>query len=279
MKNRGYQRLSVAADGPRDRAGGPFRWDRGAAPAVTGSTRVALPRWRFSPLSWDFHFRDGRWACYKRVWSANFRCASPVTSKEIDVKRAATVVTALALTLTGCSTAASETSAGPDAGQAVSQEEFLATHGLAGMTAPEIIEHLDRMAVADRPTDLIASVLPDELLLTDDNQEVALDLPADLSYVSIAPYVTQTHDCFYHSLTTCLGELDNEPIQVTITDEATGEVLVEEDTITFDNGFVGFWLPEDATGTIDITHQDRTGTTGFATTEDGATCLTDLRLS
>ena len=27
-----------------------------------------------------------------------------------------------------------------------------------------------------------------------------------------------SHDCFYHSLTTCLGELDNEDIQVTITD-------------------------------------------------------------
>ena len=49
-----------------------------------------------------------------------------------------------------------------------------------------------------------------------------------------------SHGCFYHSLTTCLGELDNEDIQVTITDEATGEVLVDEATTTFDNGFIGF---------------------------------------
>lgn len=46
-----------------------------------------------------------------------------------------------------------------------------------------------------------------------------------------------SHGCFYHSLTTCLGELDNEDIQVTITDEATGEALVDEATTTFDNGF------------------------------------------
>ena len=35
-----------------------------------------------------------------------------------------------------------------------------------------------------------------------------------------------SHDCFYHSLTTCLGELDNEDIQVTITDDAIGLIEV-----------------------------------------------------
>ena len=62
-----------------------------------------------------------------------------------------------------------------------------------------------------------------------------------------------SHDCFYHSLTTCLGELDNEDIQVTITD--------------------------DATGLIEVSYQGRTGTTEFSTTDDGATCVTDLRLT
>ena len=88
-----------------------------------------------------------------------------------------------------------------------------------------------------------------------------------------------SHDCFYHSLTTCLGELDNEDIQVTITDEATGEVLVDEATTTFDNGFIGFWLPDDVTGLIEVSYQGRTGTTEFSTTDDGATCVTDLRLT
>lgn len=62
-----------------------------------------------------------------------------------------------------------------------------------------------------------------------------------------------SHDCFYHSLTTCLGELDNEDIQVTITD--------------------------DAIGLIEVSYQGRTGTTEFSTTDDGATCVTDLRLT
>lgn len=191
------------------------------------------------------------------------------------MKRAATLFTTLALTLAGCS---SETSESTTPGN-LSQEAFLTTHGLDGMEAEGIIEHLDQMAVADRPTDLIASVRIDELLLTDDSQEVVLDLPEALTYVSIAPYVNQTHDCFYHSLTTCLGELGNEPVQVTITDETTGEVLVDKETTTFDNGFVGFWIPDEVTGTIEVTHQGRTGTTDFSTTDDGATCVTDLRLT
>nr|WP_305082906.1 MULTISPECIES: CueP family metal-binding protein [unclassified Corynebacterium] len=179
------------------------------------------------------------------------------------------------MTLTGCSAPDSE----PAVTAEVSQDKFLTAHGLAAMDAVEIIDHLDRQKVTERPTDLIASVRANELLLSDENQEVALDLPQDLTYVSIAPYVTQTHDCFYHSLTTCLGELRNAPVQVTVTDETTGEVLIDEQTTTFDNGFIGFWLPDDATGLIEVSYQGRTGTTEFSTTADGATCVTDLRLT
>ena len=57
-----------------------------------------------------------------------------------------------------------------------------------------------------------------------------------------------------------------------------GEALVDEATTTFDNGF-GFWLPDDATGLIEVSYQGRTGTTEFSTTDDGATCVTDLRLT
>ncbi len=191
------------------------------------------------------------------------------------MKRAAIVAAILALTLTGCSTADS----GPAPATQASPEQFLATHGLAEGDVRGIIDHLDRQEVTERPTDLIASVRPDELVLSDEEQEVILGLPEDLSYVSIAPYTSRTHDCFYHSLTTCLGELSHENIRVTITDGASGEVLVEEETTTFDNGFIGFWLPADAAGTIEVTHQGRTGTTDFSTTADAATCITDLRLT
>ena len=138
------------------------------------------------------------------------------------MKRAAIAAAALALALTGCSAADPE----PTADGTVSQDTFLTTHGLADMDAVEIIDHLDRQKVTERPTDLIASVRADELLLSSGDQEVVVDLPDNQTYVSIAPYLNSTHDCFYHSLTTCQGELGNEDIQVKITDEETGEVLV-----------------------------------------------------
>lgn len=119
------------------------------------------------------------------------------------MKRAAIAAAALALALTGCSAADPE----PTADGTESQDTFLTAHGLAAMDAVEIIDHLDRQKVTERPTDLIASVRADELLLSSGDQEVVVDLPDNQTYVSIAPYLTSTHDCFYHSLTTCLGEL------------------------------------------------------------------------
>lgn len=190
------------------------------------------------------------------------------------MKRVAIAAATLSLVLAGCAPAAdAEPSPSTD-----SQAEFLNTYDLDDMDAVEIIDHLDRLETAERPADLIASVYPDELVLTDNRQEVVLDLPQNLSYLSIAPYVEQTHDCFYHSLTTCQGELSNAAVDVEITDSTTGDVVVDEQATTFDNGFVGFWVPSDIDGTIEISYDGRTGTSDFTTTDEGATCITDLQL-
>ncbi|MCX0276854.1 CueP family metal-binding protein [Nocardia zapadnayensis] len=190
------------------------------------------------------------------------------------MKRVAIAAATLSLVLAGCAPAAdAEPSPSTD-----SQAEFLNTYDLDDMDAVEIIDQLDRLETAERPADLIASVYPDELVLTDNRQEVVLDLPQNLSYLSIAPYVEQTHDCFYHSLTTCQGELSNATVDVEITDSTTGDVVVDEQATTFDNGFVGFWVPSDIDGTIEISYDGRTGTSDFTTTDEGATCITDLQL-
>ena len=158
------------------------------------------------------------------------------------------------------------------------KSSLLTEQGLTGMTTTQIIDHLDQMSVNDRPTDLVASVRPEALILTDDEQEMSLAMPADVSYVSIAPFIQQTHDCFFHSLTTCRGELSSQPIEVRILDRATGDVLIDEATTTFDNGFVGYWLPRGVEGSIEVTHDGRTGTTAFSTMDDAPTCITTLQL-
>ncbi|HLS25345.1 MAG TPA: CueP family metal-binding protein [Beutenbergiaceae bacterium] len=198
------------------------------------------------------------------------------------MKRSVTLaaVAALALVLASCSSAtpeASPTTSPPSSTAA--QIDFLAAHDLGDMDGQQIIDHLDQMSVADRPTDLMASVRADELVLADGEQEVTVPLEEEGGfYLSVAPYVDQTHECYYHSLTTCRGELANEDVSVRIVDE-TGDALVDEQVTTFDNGFVGFWLPHDVEGTIEVTFDGRTGQSAFSTGEEGATCLTTLQLA
>ena len=192
-------------------------------------------------------------------------------------KRAHLAVGALmsvALLLNGC---AADTEQAANTAE-TSVQTLIEAHDLAGMDAVEMIDHLDRVPMEERPTDLLASVMPDQLVLASATEELALELPDDSFYLSIAPFVNQTHECHYHSLTTCVGELSNQVVDLTVTDDS-GEVLVHEQRTTFDNGFVGVWVPADSSGTIEITYDGMTGTTSFSTGSESATCIADLQLT
>lgn len=135
------------------------------------------------------------------------------------------------------------------------------------------------MPVADRPTDLLASVQPEALVLTDDQErETRLPLPEDEVYISVAPFQDQTHDCYFHSLTTCLGELASEEVQVTLTG-ANGEVIIDEARQTYDNGFIGLWVPRDTEVTLTIAHEGQEANARISTmNDDDPTCITTMRL-
>lgn len=179
---------------------------------------------------------------------------------------------AAGLVLAACSTGAAP---------APPADDLLADHGLGGLDAAQIVDRLDATTLDDRPADLIASVQPDALVLSDDgSRETRVPMPDDAFYVAAAPYRAQTHDCHFHSLTTCVGELRGEEVTVTVTDDATGEVLVDETRRTFDNGFVGLWLPRDVDATLTVEHDGDTATADLSTRgTDDPTCLTGLRLT
>lgn len=143
-----------------------------------------------------------------------------------------------------------------------------------------MVDYLDRMATADRPADVMASMRSDGVLVTDVTtvEEATVDLPDDQFYLSIAPFVSSTHDCYHHSLTTCTGELSNEEIDLEIVD-ASGNVLLDDTVTVFDNGFVGVWLPADIEGTVTVEYDGKTGSTAFGTGTTDPTCLTTLHLS
>ena len=173
---------------------------------------------------------------------------------------------------------------------ATDAQAMLAAHGLAGLDTRQVIEKLDTTSVAQRPTDLIASVRPDELLLSrpqaqgaagSDGQAEPVSLPISGDngfYLSVAPFESSTHECHFHSLTTCLGELRNEPVHVKVTG-ADGQVLVDEDKTTYDNGFVAVWLPRDISATLTITRDGKTATQPISTGPQDATCITTAQLA
>ena len=97
--------------------------------------------------------------------------------------------------------------------------------------------------------------------------------------MSIAPYMAGTHECFFHSLTTCKGELGNQDVHVTITDTATGAVLVDETRRTFDNGYVDYWLPSGATRFVRVERGGQSATAELSTGAQAPTCVTTMKLS
>ncbi|WP_258566814.1 CueP family metal-binding protein [Microbacterium sp. Se5.02b] len=183
------------------------------------------------------------------------------------------VLAVAGLTLAGCAAPAPE-AAGP-----APADEILARYDLAGLDVGEVIERLDAMPIEDRPTDLLASVQPDSLVLRDDTgRETRMPLPADEVYISVAPFREQTHECHFHSLTTCVGELADTELRVILTGD-DGEVLIDETRRTYDNGFAGLWVPRGVSATLTIEHAGRTGSAPISTTSpDDPTCITNLQL-
>ena len=168
---------------------------------------------------------------------------------------------------------------GPQANTSASAADagaFMADHDLAGLDARQVIDRLDALPVAQRPQNLMASVRPDELMLTDDlKRRTTLPIPDDQFYLSFAPFHTQTH-----SLTTCLGEMQNEEVKVVLTDAKSGKKLVDKTMRTFDNGFVGLWLPRGIEGTLSVEAQGKKASTPISTSlPEAATCLTTLQLT
>ncbi|MEE2814645.1 MAG: CueP family metal-binding protein [Actinomycetota bacterium] len=195
-----------------------------------------------------------------------------------------TVVLALALAgallLTACSPA----------------EQAPAERGGAAATAPDgsaeleelsrtdvrtVIDRLNRAPLDERDDAVAASIRTDRVVLSDvDGSQVELAMPDGLTYISFAPYRTQTHDCTFHAPSSCVGELRNTELQLTITDLATGETHVDEKTQTFDNGFVGAWLPRGIDAEVVIVVADSEARAVISTVnDDDPTCITTLPLA
>ncbi|MFJ6112202.1 CueP family metal-binding protein [Dietzia maris] len=186
-------------------------------------------------------------------------------------RAAAALLACAALLASSCSPAPNDDTAPPAI-------PSLASYGLAGLDAPQVIEKLDTTAVSARPNDLLATVQPTELIVRTAAQSLTLPMPHDKFYLSVAPFITDTHPCHFHSLTTCRGELANTPVHITVTDPA-GNTLIDQARTTYDNGFLGLWLPRNITANLTIDSGNTTGTAEISTGANDLTCLTTVKLT
>lgn len=201
-----------------------------------------------------------------------------MNTKTLLKTRISTALALLATTALLLSACAGDSPANT-ADQAVQDSAILSEFQIEGPSTKELILYLDAIPVAERPEGLGTSIKADriELANASGNTE-SIQLPENEFYLSFAPYLTKTHDCFFHNPTGCIGELANEPFQVEITDLENGDVLVSEEITSFDNGFIGVWLPRDIQAKLSVTHQDGAAETVIGTTDADPSCLTTLQL-
>lgn len=126
--------------------------------------------------------------------------------------------------------------------------------------------------------DVSASITSNELIVTNaDGEEKIYELPENQFFLSIAPYIDETHPCTNHSLTGCQGEMPNELFDVEITD-SDGDIVIAETMETLDNGFIDLWLPRNDDYEVFITYEGKTAEAILSTYDGDQTCITTMQL-
>jgi hypothetical protein len=122
-----------------------------------------------------------------------------------------------------------------------------------------------------------ASVNANQLIVEKDNETMAYDLPEEEFFLSIAPFQNATHPCTYHSLTGCQSELTDTTFDVYIED-ADGNIIVNKEMTSFNNGFIDIWLPRNEKFYVTISYQDKEAKAELSTFDDDPTCITTMQL-
>lgn len=132
---------------------------------------------------------------------------------------------------------------------------------------------------AKKTEDETASITSQELIITkSDESQVTYELPEDEFFVSIAPFINETHPCANHSLTGCQGELADADFDIYIEDQ-DGKVIVDKTMKSLSNGFVDLWLPRNKNYTIKIGYDGKQAEAEFSTFENDNTCITTIQLN
>ncbi|WP_020619303.1 CueP family metal-binding protein [Paenibacillus daejeonensis] len=139
----------------------------------------------------------------------------------------------------------------------------------------QVVEQLSSGILPARSASIDARQLT---LISGDDAQNVFALPAESFFVSIAPYLQDTHPCAIHNLAGCQGELAGEAFAVYVVDD-TGRVLVDEQMLSHPNGFIDLWLPRDQSFKISITQDGRSADAVISSFDEDPTCITTMQLS
>lgn len=196
---------------------------------------------------------------------------------------AATLLVAGCAPTTDSSGAGSGTAAVPEVpvgGSVAGTRAALADLGLDAEDPAALVDGLEALPIADRPDGFVATIMPGEIRIQPETPgELVVPIAEDQFYLSVAPYRAETHPCTFHVPTSCVGELRDAEAQLRVTDAASGEVIVDRDVRTADNGFVGVWLPSDGEFVVEATVDGATGVQQVRTGDEDPTCITTLQVA
>lgn len=143
---------------------------------------------------------------------------------------------------------------------------------------PKDIKELVNDYSVGKTTDQAASITSTQLIITDnDEKQSVYGLPEEEFFVSIAPFINETHPCTNHSLTGCQGEMVDKDFNLYIED-MDGEVILDDTMNSGSNGFIDLWLPRDETYHVKITYDGRQVESEISTFEKDGTCITTMQL-
>ncbi len=152
-----------------------------------------------------------------------------------------------------------------------SQKSILENYALEDMSVEAMVLALETKSIDT--TGLVASINSEFLVLETEKDKITVALPEDRFYLSFAPYITNTHPCNTHFLTSCQSELRNEQFQIKVVLD-DGTVIIDETLTSAQNGFVGVWLPKNIKGVLHIEYDDLHVSSPIETFEASPTCLT-----
>ncbi len=125
----------------------------------------------------------------------------------------------------------------------------------------------------------IKSFIDAEVLTVEftDGRKIEKSLPSDEMYVAIAPYISETHTCATHYISTCKAELTDKSFDIMIKD-SNNEIIQQGEIKSLDNGFFELWLPRNKTLDISVSFENKTATAVIKTGNDDKTCITTMLL-